>query len=86
MRPASCKAKGRRLQQIVRDAILKAFPFRVEAKNRERYGRVYDALDQAASHPGAGTPIAVLKSNHRDPIVVIALDSFMKLTAASRTV
>lgn len=105
---SSAKAKGRRLQQKVRDAILAkypdlteddvrstpmgcngediqlstaakaAFPYSVECKARKAIALIYDALDQASGQNDL-TPIAVVKADRKDPLVVMTLDAFMDL-------
>jgi len=105
---AAAKAKGRALQQKVRDAILAkypdltaddvrstpmgcngediqlstaakgAFPYSVECKARKAIALVYDALTQAKGQNDL-TPIAVIKADRKEPLVVMSLEDFMKL-------
>ena len=105
----SRKAKGRRLQQLVRDCIVRmfvlhvddvrsasmgsggvdvilspkaqaAFPYSVECKAQEGFAKVYDAFNQAGENAYKGTtPAVVLKSNNKEPLVVISLETFMNL-------
>lgn len=105
---SAAKAKGRKLQQKVRDAVLAkyptlteddvrscpmgsngediqlstaakaAFPFSVEAKARAKIALVYDALDQARSQNDL-TPLAVIKADRKEALVVLTLDDFMAL-------
>lgn len=107
---SAAKAKGRKLQQKVRDAVLAkypdlteddvrscpmgsngedvqlstaakaSFPFSVECKARAKIALVYDALDQARSQNDL-TPVAVIKADRKEPLVVLTLDAFMALLA-----
>ena len=107
MKTQSAKAKGRKLQQFMRDAILKkypslepddvkstsmgaggedvqlspaarrVFPYSMECKSRKAFAG-YAVLDQAATH-GEYTPLAIVKANRRDPIVMLYLKDFMKM-------
>ena len=112
IKTSSAKAKGRKLQQTVRDAILarfpdlepgdvrscamgsngedlqlsplaaRTFPFSVECKARAKIALVYDALEQARGQNDR-TPLAVLKADHRRPVVVMDLEAFMALLKVS---
>lgn len=105
---ASAKQKGRKAQQLVRDAVLAAFPalapedvvscpmgsngsdlmlsaearrqfpFSVEVKARAKIALVYDALAQAERGDGL-TPVAVIKADRKQPLVVLSLEDFVKL-------
>lgn len=55
-----------------------AFPFSVECKARAKIGLVYDALAQAKSQNDL-TPVAVIKADRKEALVVLSLDDFMKL-------
>lgn len=109
MKTHSAKAKGRRLQQWVRDQILKytdgilteydvrstsmgaggmdvklsakarkVFPFSVECKNTERLN-VWKAYEQATFNSRGLTPLAVIKKNHTQPLVVVDAKTFFKI-------
>lgn len=56
-----------------------AFPYSVECKARAKIALVYDALEQARSQNDL-TPIAVIKADRKDALVVMTLDDFMRLT------
>ncbi len=107
----SRKAKGRRLQQLVRDTIItsfpeltaddvrstsmgaggedvtlsakakEVFPFSIECKAQEGYGKLYDAYEQACTF-AVGIPIVVVKSNKKVPLVTLSLAEFMTLARA----
>lgn len=55
-----------------------AFPYSVECKARAKIAIVYDALEQARSQNDL-TPIAVIKADRREALVVMTLDDFMRL-------
>jgi hypothetical protein len=55
-----------------------AFPYSVECKARAKIALVYDALDQARSQNDL-TPVAVIKADRKEPLVVLTLDAFMDL-------
>lgn len=55
-----------------------AFPFSVECKARAKIAMVYEALAQARSQNDL-TPVAVIKADRKDALVVLSLDDFMKL-------
>lgn len=109
MKPASAKAKGRNLQQRVRDSILvkypdlepgdvrstgmgqsgndiqlspaaqKKFPFGIECKNIATFSG-YKFLKQADDGKDKHMiPIAVVKANHKQPMVLMYLDDFMEV-------
>ena len=115
MRPQSAKAKGRRGQQRVRDAILmkfpdlepgdvrstgmgqsgndiqlspaaqKKFPFAIEVKTLAAFAG-YKHLEQAnAGKDPNMIPIAVVKANHKQPMVLMYLDDFMEVYAHDPT-
>jgi hypothetical protein len=116
MKPASAKAKGRKFQQQVRDAILEAFPqlekddvrstsmgaggtdiqlspaakrlfgFSVECKSIGRFAG-YGFYDQAVAHSQSGDttiPIAAVKANGREPLVIISLKDFLEIVKNGR--
>lgn len=105
MKISSRKAKGRRLQNFVKEKLIEAlgfteddirtaimgeggadikmnikascaFPFDIECKNQEGYGKIYDAYDQASAH-GNNYPLVIIKSNKKKPLAVIDLDHFI---------
>lgn len=109
--PQSRKAKGRRLQQYVRDLILRIgkgltegdaesrgmggngedvmmspkarqqFPVSIECKNIAAFAG-YKYLDQAeVNAKGKYQPIAVVKANRKDPIVLVDAEYFFQLLA-----
>lgn len=55
-----------------------AFPFSVECKARAKIALVYDALEQARSQNSL-TPLAVIKADRKDALVVLTLEDFMRL-------
>lgn len=55
-----------------------AFPYSVECKARAKIALVYDALEQARSQNDL-TPVAVIKADRKDALVVLTLEDFMRL-------
>jgi hypothetical protein len=114
MKTSSAKAKGRKLQQLVRDKILEIFsselskddvrstsmgaqgedvqlspkareilPYAIETKSRRRIAvyRYYEQAQEHAEEAGQGTkPLVVIKENGKDPLVLVDMDLFFKLT------
>ena len=109
MKPASAKAKGRILQQLLCKTLLSRFielepdditsrsmgangtdvllspaakrliPFDFECKNIAAFVG-YNFLSQAEANTGKGRkPCAVVKANHKRPVVIMYLDDFMEL-------
>ena len=108
MKTQSAKAKGRKLQQMVRDLLLerftdlepddvrstsmgaggedlllspaarRKFPYSVECKNVEKLN-VWNAYDQASANCGKHEPLLVMKKNHKKPLVVLDLETFVDL-------
>jgi len=55
----------------------KVFPFQVECKSLAR-STVYKYMDQAGTH-GNHTPLVVLKSDYKKPLVIIDMESFFDI-------
>lgn len=115
MKTSSSKAKGRRLQNWVRDQLLALFPnlkghitcatmgetgadiklsptaqnllpYVIECKNKEAgFTAVYDAYEQAHNNNNGKylTTLAVIKQNHKQPLVVISADAFFEMIKES---
>ena len=110
MRTSSRKAKGRRLQNWVRDSLLSIFtnlddndvmcaimgetgadiklsnpakkliPYSFECKNKETFKGIYDIIAQAQSNAKASdVPIAVIKMNKFQPLVIVDATHFFNL-------
>ena len=60
-------------------AAKQAFPYSIECKARAKIALVYDALEQARSQNDL-TPVAVIKADRKEPLVVLTLEAFMALT------
>lgn len=56
-----------------------AFPYSVECKARAKIALVYDALAQARSQNDL-TPLAVIKADRKEALVVLSLTDFLKLS------
>ena len=54
------------------------FPYSVECKNQEVFKGIYKVYDQAVQDDGL-EPLVVLKSNRREPLVIIHADHFFDL-------
>jgi hypothetical protein len=107
MNSQSAKAKGRRLQQWVREKLIEAldihpediesrsmgaggedlvmaraarlkFPHSIECKNVEKLN-IWDAYEQAKANSNQYEPLLVIKKNHKNPLVVIDAEYFIKL-------
>ena len=110
MRTSSRKAKGRSLQNWVRDTLLSIFttldnndiscaimgetgediklsnpakkliPYSFECKNKETFKGIYDIINQAQSNAKASdVPIAVIKMNKFQPLVIVDATHFFNL-------
>ena len=110
MKIRSRKAKGRRLQNWVRDKLLSLFtnlssddiscaimgesgvdiklspkareiiPYSIECKNKETFKGIYDIMEQAKSNSIKNmTPLAVIKMNKVEPLVILDAEVFFKL-------
>jgi hypothetical protein len=55
------------------------FPYSIECKRTEGFGNIYKAMDQAVSNCNGHTPVVILRSNHREALVVMRLDDWEKL-------
>jgi hypothetical protein len=89
MNNKSRKAKGRYLQNIVRDKIIelypvfthtarKLFPYSIECKNREDFKGLYSHYKQATKHSPL-EPMLIVKMNRKKPLCIIDLDHFFNL-------
>jgi hypothetical protein len=65
---------------VLSPAAQEVFPFKVECKARKGIALIYDALEQADRHKGAGEPVAIVKADRKRPLAVIDLELFLKLT------
>lgn len=60
-------------------AAQKVYPLAIECKNLAKFSG-YTHYDQATANKKAGLePIAVIKANRRNPIVLVDLEYFIKL-------
>ncbi len=110
MKIRSRKAKGRRLQNWVRDELLSLFnnlsqediscaimgesgvdiklspkarkliPYSIECKNKETFKGIYDIMEQSKHNSKFKLePIAVIKMNKVEPLVIVDAKVFFKL-------
>lgn len=54
-----------------------AFPFSVEAKNREIFRSIYKFYTQASEHYPELVPLLVIKMNRQKPLVVLDFEHFL---------
>jgi hypothetical protein len=76
----SCPMGSHGADIIMSPAAQRAFPYRLECKARKGVSLIYDALEQASHHKGAGEPVAIVKADRRRPLAVMDLDLFLSLT------
>ena len=57
------------------------FPYDIECKNWEAFKNVYKAMEQA-EYNSTLTPVVVIKSNHKTPLVVMRWEDFEYLMKA----
>ncbi|CAB4241386.1 hypothetical protein UFOVP67_72 [uncultured Caudovirales phage] len=73
--PMGCPGEDIKLSELAS----KLFPYSVECKNKAKVA-VYAFYDQAKSNANGLTPLVVVNQNRaQTPLVVIALDDFLKL-------
>jgi hypothetical protein len=65
-------------------AARKLVPFQIECKNKKDMA-VYTMYDQAVEH-GNSWPLLVVKTNYRDPLVVIDASLFFKILRKYTTI
>lgn len=76
----SC-AMGSQGEDIQLSSAAKAdIPYSIEAKARAKIGLVYEAIEQAAGQNDL-TPVAVVKADRKDALVVMRLDDWLALIA-----
>lgn len=62
-------------------AARKLFPYSVECKHRGSYA-FYKDYDQAVTNAPRGTiPVLFAKANHRDAVVILKAEDFMKIAS-----
>ena len=91
MQTRSRKAKGRKLQNWVRDEFLARFkqftplaqetlPYSIECKNKETFKGIYDIMEQAKSNTKVNhTPVGVIKMNNCEPLAIVNAKHFLDL-------
>lgn len=55
------------------------FPYSIECKRTEGLAQDYKYMDQASNNSLGHTPIVIMRSNHREALVLIKLKDFEKL-------
>jgi len=66
--------------KMMTKAARERFPFSIEAKRQEGFANVYRAYAQAEANRNGATPILVLRSNRKPPLVVMSWEDFLSLT------
>lgn len=61
------------------EAALKLIPLKVETKNQQGFGSVYEAYHQACAHKGAYEPVVFVKKNREKPLAIIDAEYFLSL-------
>lgn len=75
----SCSMGSNGADVIMSSAAKAAVPYEIEAKARANgFTPLYDALKQAGGH-GSLTPVAVVKQDRQQPLVVMTLDAWLSL-------
>ena len=62
------------------DKAMELFPYQIEAKNQNRMKEIYKVFRQAVSH-GNATPIAIIKRDDEEALLIMKPDVFYKLVA-----
>ena len=62
------------------DKAMELFPYQIEAKNQNRMKEIYKVFRQAISH-GNATPIAIIKRDDEEALLIMKPDVFYKLVA-----
>ena len=55
------------------------FPYSVECKRQEGLAKVYGFMEQATKNCNTHTPLVIMRSNHKEALVVMKLTDFEKL-------
>lgn len=76
VRSTSMGAGGEDL--LLSPAARRKFPYSVECKNVEKLN-VWGAYEQASANSGKHEPLLVMKKNHKKPLVVLDLETFIDL-------
>lgn len=65
------------------DKAKELFPYQIEAKNQNRMKEVYKVFKQATSH-GDDTPVAIIKRDDEEALLIMKPEIFYKLVANQR--
>jgi len=60
-------------------ALQEMFPFSVECKRTEGLAQDYRFMEQASNNCEGRTPIVIMRSNHKEALVMMKLSDFEKL-------
>lgn len=62
------------------EAALKCIPFAIEAKNQEKLAVIYNMWQQTLDNTKPPIkPLLVIKSNNKEPLAIIRLETFIEL-------
>jgi hypothetical protein len=64
---------------VISPELRKIFPYSIECKRTEGLAQDYKFMDQATKNCGDHTPIVIMRSNHREALVMMKLTDFEKL-------
>ena len=65
------------------DKAMELFPYQIEAKNQNRMKELWKVMDQAKSH-GTLEPVAVVKRDGEEALLIVKPEVFIKLVANQR--
>tara|TARA_R110002110_G_scaffold320179_1_gene532954 strand:+ start:402 stop:767 length:366 start_codon:yes stop_codon:yes gene_type:complete len=65
------------------DKAKELFPYQIEAKNQNRMKELWKVMDQAKSH-GTLEPVAVVKRDGEEALLIVKPEVFIKLVANQR--
>lgn len=57
----------------------KLFQYSIECKRQEGLSKVYSFMEQCEANAGTNTPLVIMRSNHKEALVVMKLTDFSKL-------
>jgi hypothetical protein len=60
-------------------ALREMFPFSIECKRQEGLSKIYGFMEQCQNNSGEHIPLVVMRSNHKETLVVMKLTDFEKL-------
>lgn len=64
---------------VISPELRKLFPYSVECKRTEGLAQDYKFIEQALNNCSGHTPIVIMRSNHKEPLVMMYLKDWEKL-------